>query len=171
MTRRGFGGTVFVEAALVFIPFFALTLGSIEFMWHFHIRQSLTAAADAAVREAATYHGESGSPASSLNYLRPAARTAAKDMLQDIGFSEAFIEDVTVNLDYVQKLTNVKQGLNIQGGFPQKEKMRLIGAVVSVPWLRAMIFGNFVLNTFNIAHSQPSELVVIVFSWKKWKVN
>ena len=169
-------GAALVEAALVFLPFLALTLGGMEFMWHFHVRQCLTAAADAAVREVATYHGEVGPPDSgaspqSLDPLRPTAETAAKDLLTDMGFSNDFISSVTVDINYIDNLNQVNPRLDGVGGFPQKEKLRLVGSVVSVPWLKAMVFGNFAIKAFNVDMEQPSQLTVIAFQWKKWKVD
>ncbi|MFQ5729382.1 MAG: TadE/TadG family type IV pilus assembly protein [Waddliaceae bacterium] len=175
MNRKRTSGAALTEAALVIIPYLVLTFGGIEYMWHLQIRQALTAAADKAVHAANTFHDEEGPPGgsspNSLQSYLPAAEAAATGLLTDLNFSEGFINSVEVNLDYVQHLRQYNPRMTSTGGFPQKDKMRLIGAVVSVPWEKAMFAGNFAVRVLHLAVDQPTELVCIVLKYKKWKTN
>jgi hypothetical protein len=168
-------GVVLTEVALVIIPYLVLTFGGIEYMWHLHIRQALTAAANEAAESISRYHGEEGPPGGSspntLQIYLPAAEAAVTELLTGMGFSEDFINSVSVNIDYVQHLNAYNPRMTSTGGFPQKDKMRLVGAVVSVPWEKAMFASNFASKVLNIAGEQPEELLCIILKYKKWKVS
>lgn len=173
MRKKSTRGAALIEAALMLVTYLLLTLGGMEYLWYLHIRQSLTAASDAAVWVVAANHKEPAPPklgvsSLSLNPYRPGAEAAARNLLLEMGFSNDFVSSVDVTIEYVSQLKQENSRLQA-AGFPQDTGLRLVGAVVSVPWERAMIFGDFASTVLHLVQTPPSQLSVTTLMWKKWK--
>ena len=166
-------GVVLVEWCLVVIPYFVLTFGGFEYLWYLHVRQSLTSAAKAAVYYVAVDHNEADAPQGGQSatqlapYLAP-AQAAAEAVLTQIGFSADFQSDLTYTIEYVNQLKQTNTRL-LYGGIPQKGKMQLVGVMITVPWIRMMIFGDFASKALNLATSSPLTFSVTALMWKNWK--
>ena len=166
-------GAVLVEMALTILPYLFITLGGIEFMWFFHVRQSLGRAADEAVRVVSVDYGDTAGPdygasSESLEPYRASAIAAAQDFLFEMGFNNDFVNDVVFEIDFINHLDKGPKAYPV-GGYPQSDKMRLVGAKLTIPWGNAMIFGNFVATALNLMITTPEEILVISFRFKKWK--
>lgn len=167
-------GAALIELALVILIYTVITLGGIEFMWYLHIKDSLSAAAEEAVKTVAVDHdqlpyGNLSTSSASLDPLRALADQTARNYLLNMGFSSSFVSSVGVNVDYLNQLNASYPSLP-QGGFPQSKGRRLVGAAVTVPWENAMIFGNIATNLLSlVSDTPPTELTVIAFMWKQWK--
>lgn len=176
MKAKKHKGQVLVETFLVIIPFLAVTLGGFEYLWYIHIRQSLTAAATVVCEFVAANHRETDSPPSggvspnSLDPLRDAAQQKGENFLTNMGFTSSFTESLTITINYIQTFSGDNKRLQT-GGFPQKDKLRLIGAQARVPWSKAMIFGDISASLLSLLTTAPEEMNVIVFNWKQWKEN
>lgn len=172
--RKRVVGAVLIESILVLVPYLAIMVGGMEYLWFLHIKQSFTKAADAAVRIVAINHYElvddvSGVSSQSLDPYRADATAAAQNVLLNIGFSSSFVSQAVVTVDYLNNLATKDSRLSM-GGFPQNDHMRLVGVRITVPWDKAMIFGNFASTVLNLTFNFPSEFNVTVFRWKKWKI-
>ena len=172
--KRKVGGAILIEAMLVMVPYLAFTLGSMEFMWFLHVRQSLNAAANAAVLVVGIDHNEippgnsSGASPKSLDAFTPGGTLAGQTVLSTIGFSSNFISQVDFNINYINDLSSINPRLQVKG-IPQKEGMRLIGAMLTIPWSEAMIFGNITAGLLNIVTTPPATLSTTAMMWKQWK--
>lgn len=166
-------GGALIEIALVMVPFLVFTLGSAEYLWYINVRQSVNAAAEEGARVVAVDHNEIvtstlGGSSQSLDPLRSIADSTVKNFLTNLGFNNEFVSSIQVSIDYLKNLQDIDPRLAI-GGIPQKDKMRLVGVVVTVPAEKAMIFGNIVSKFLQLASSPPEDLKVIVLMWKHWK--
>ena len=171
--RKKIAAIALLDAGLVLIPYLLLTFGGMEFMSYQHVRQSLTAAGMEAMDFFAVDHNEAGVGVggvdpSLLDALRAPAIAIAQKYLLDMGFSQNFVTDVQISVDFVNRLD--PDNLDFpSGGFSQNTGRKLVGAMSSVPTSRAMMFGNLSAKVFNLAINYPEKLTVMAFRWKQWK--
>jgi hypothetical protein len=164
-------GGALIEMALVLLPFIAITLGGLEYMWHLNVRSNLIAAGYQAARFTAVKHRGPNAPSTgpnsqSLDFLREMATAKAKSYLTDLGYREDFVDSVSVTVNYINDIT----GFDIpQGNFPQDDKQRYIGAIISIPFHKTMIFGDLPALLFGFTGEDSENYTVIVFMFKMWK--
>ena len=162
-------GVALTEMVLVAIPFIALTLGSLEYLWFMHVQMGLTSAAELAVSFVATDHNSiAGSEpvGKALDSYQDGAEEIALAQLAAIGFTNAFLSSVTVEAAYLQNQGNSRFH---NGGYPQKEGRRLVGVTITIPLSEAFIFGNIAAKILQASTNLPEQYSVTAFMWRQWK--
>ena len=168
-------GAVMVEAGLVFVPFLILSLGFLEYLWYEQIQATLAEASQRALIFAAEDHHElakqgGGSFFQSLDPLRDGAKEKAVQLLQSMNYSDEFISSLEVDIDFINNLA--KKGSRYYfRGIPQNKGRRLVAATVSLPYERAMLFGNLSAKLLGLFASgiSPERMSITTFMWKQWK--
>lgn len=154
-------GAFLIEFAAVIVPFMFFFIGSLELLWFVNIKFALNDASEAALR----YYAQFPHPKDREEAL-PNAKNAARNALKEMGFSESFANNVTVDIGTYPYITKKYFPGNVTNPPIWNYNNQCIAAVASIPISQATITPISITNLTKITGLGYTDIQAVSFFWK-----